>query len=177
MRQKGGPPDRHPGHLRIKLFWEKSLRRRWPAEVQLVRANPRFKLPVVLSAEEVRAILAQVGQLDHRVALITLSCNDRHCPQCGQDDADQWLEAQSSRLLPVDYFLVTFTVPEGLRAWMRSHPGLGYDALFAASAAALRDVAANPDRLGAQLGMWGVLHTWSRTLIYHPQEVNGVASK
>ena len=62
----------------IKLFWEKSLRRRWPAEVELVRANPRFKLPVVLSAEEVRAILARVGPLDHRVALITLySCGLR----------------------------------------------------------------------------------------------------
>ena len=94
------------------------------------------------------------------------SCNDRHCPQCGQDDADPWLAAQASRLLPVDYFLVTFTVPEGLRAWMRSPPGLGYDALFAASAAARRDLAANPDRLGAPLGMWGVLHTWSRTLPY-----------
>ena len=96
------------------------------------------------------------------------SCNDRHCPQCGQADADQWLEAQSSRLLPVDYFLVTFTVPEGLRGWMRSQPQLGYDALFAASSRALLDLAANPRRLGAQLGMWGVLHTWTRTLIYHP---------
>jgi hypothetical protein len=187
----------------IKLFWEKSLRRLWPAEVELVRANPRFKLPVVLAAAEVRAILARVPLLDHRVALITIyscglrlgeglrlqvrdidsqrmflhiragkgqrdryvalpektlayhSCNDRHCPQCGQADADQWLEAQSSRLLPVDYFLVTFTVPEGLRGWMRSQPQLGYDALFAASSRALLDLAANPRRLGAQLGLWG----------------------
>jgi hypothetical protein len=29
-------------------------------------------------------------------------------------------------------------------------------------------LAANPKRLGAQLGMLGVLHTWSRTLIFHP---------
>jgi hypothetical protein len=96
------------------------------------------------------------------------SCNDRHCPRCGQADADEWLAQQESWLLPVDYFLVTFTVPEGLRAWMRSHPHLGYDALFAASAQALRELAAHPQRLGAQLGMLGVLHTWSRTLIYHP---------
>ncbi|HOW67191.1 MAG TPA: transposase, partial [Verrucomicrobiota bacterium] len=96
------------------------------------------------------------------------SCNDRHCPRCGQADADPWLARQSALLLPVDYFLVTFTVPEGLRGWMRSHPQLGYDALFAASAQALQDLAANPKRLGARLGMLGVLHTWSRTLIYHP---------
>ncbi|NMD19422.1 MAG: transposase, partial [Verrucomicrobia bacterium] len=71
-------------------------------------------------------------------------------------------------LLPVPYFLVTFTVPEPLRLWMRSHPDVSLDLLFAASAHALQDLARNPQRLGASLGMLGLLHTWSRTLIYHP---------
>lgn len=71
-------------------------------------------------------------------------------------------------LLPVPYFLVTFTVPEPLRAWMRSHPALSLNLLFATSAQALQDLARNPKRLGAGLGMLGLLHTWSRTLIYHP---------
>jgi len=97
------------------------------------------------------------------------SCNDRHCPQCGQTDADAWLERQRARLLlPVPYFLVTFTVPEELRSFIRSNQPLALDLLFAASAQALQDLAGNPRRLGAQLGMLGVLHTWSRTLIYHP---------
>jgi Phage integrase, N-terminal SAM-like domain/Phage integrase family len=62
----------------IKLFWEKTLHRPWPAEVQLVRANPQFKLPVVLSASEVRRILAAVSALDHRVCLGTIySCGLR----------------------------------------------------------------------------------------------------
>jgi site-specific recombinase XerD len=62
----------------IKLFWEKSLRRPWPAEVELVRANPQFKLPVILSAVEVRKILAAVPALDHRVALTAIySCGLR----------------------------------------------------------------------------------------------------
>jgi hypothetical protein len=71
-------------------------------------------------------------------------------------------------LLPVPYFLVTFTVPEDLRRWIRSHPGPGYDLLLAASAQALQDLAQNPHRLGATLGLLGVLHTWTRTLEYHP---------
>ena len=54
------------------------------------------------------------------------SCNNRHCPQCGQTDADQWLADHVALLLPVPYFLVTFTVPEPLRPWMRSHPALAY---------------------------------------------------
>jgi hypothetical protein len=97
------------------------------------------------------------------------SCNDRHCPLCGQTDADEWLARQQSRLLlPTSYFLVTFTLPEALRSWMRSHPKAGYDLLFQTSAQALQDLARNPKRMGASLAMLGILHTWSRTLIYHP---------
>ena len=97
------------------------------------------------------------------------SCNDRHCPQCGQTDAEDWLQRQRARLLlPVPYFLVTFTVPEELRSLIRSNPQIGLDLLFATGARALQELAGNPRRLGAQLGMLGVLHTWSRTLIFHP---------
>jgi hypothetical protein len=96
------------------------------------------------------------------------SCNDRHCPQCGGQDAQQWLAANTALLLPVPYFLVTFTVPEGLRRWIRSHPSLGYGLLLHASSQALQDLAQNPKRLGATLGLLAVLHTWTRTLEYHP---------
>jgi hypothetical protein len=97
------------------------------------------------------------------------SCNDRHCPQCGQTDADDWLQRQRARLLlPTPYFLLTFTVPQELRMVIRSHLQITLDLLFAVSSQALQDLAGNPRRLGAQLGMLGVLHTWSRTLIFHP---------
>jgi site-specific recombinase XerD len=62
----------------IKLFWEKTARLTWPQEVELVRANPQFKLPVVLSAEEVRSVLKLVISTDHRVCLTTIySCGLR----------------------------------------------------------------------------------------------------
>lgn len=62
----------------IKIFWEKTLKRRWPQEVELARANPEFKLPVILSANEVRRVLEKVTALDHRVCLITIySCGLR----------------------------------------------------------------------------------------------------
>jgi len=97
------------------------------------------------------------------------SCNDRHCPQCGQTDADAWLERQRARLLfPVPYFLVTFTVPQELRRFLRSHSQMALNLFFAVTAGALQDLAGNSRRLGAQLGMLGVLHTWARSLIYHP---------
>jgi hypothetical protein len=97
------------------------------------------------------------------------SCNDRHCPRCGGQETDAWLARQEKRLLlPVPYFLVTFTVPEELRGWIRSHPKVGYDMLFAASAQAMQELAGNSKGLNGSLGMLGVLHTWSRTLIFHP---------
>jgi hypothetical protein len=103
------------------------------------------------------------------------SCNlqrpvpPRRDPQCGQTDGEDWLRRQKSRLLlPVPYFLLTFTVPEELRGFIRSHLPIALDLLFAVSSQASQELAANPRRLGAQLGMLGVLHTWSRTLIFHP---------
>jgi len=71
-------------------------------------------------------------------------------------------------LLPVPYFLVSFTVPEALRFAFTARPELLHDLLFAESAAALQQVAAVPRLLGAELGFVGVLHTWGRQLQHHP---------
>ena len=56
----------------FKLFWEKTLKREWPHELELVRANPQYKLPVVLSAAEVRKILSKVEGFDHRICLAVI---------------------------------------------------------------------------------------------------------
>src|SRR5213076_1201281 len=81
------------------------------------------------------------------------SCNHRACPQCGQADAAQWIEEQKRKLLPVPYFLITFTVPEALRRWLRSNQKKGYATLLKQSAATLQDVAAREKYLGAELGI------------------------
>src|SRR6185503_11182824 len=82
--------------------------------------------------------------------------------------ATAWIAQQKLKLLPVPYYLITFTVPEGLRAWLRSHQKLGYARLLRESAAALQDVAHRPKYLGAEIGCLSVLHTWGRQLQYHP---------
>lgn len=66
------------------------------------------------------------------------------------------------------YYLITFTVPEGLRPWLRSHQKLGYGLLMKESAATLQDVARRDKYLGAELGFTSVLHTVGRQLQYHP---------
>lgn len=96
------------------------------------------------------------------------SCKNRHCPKCQNDQANQWLAEQQRLLLPVPHFMVTFTLPAELRPLARSHQKLIYNLLFRASAAALQKLAADPRFVGARLGMLGVLHTWTRQLLYHP---------
>jgi hypothetical protein len=95
-------------------------------------------------------------------------CGHRTCNQCGHAQSQHWLSEQTARLLPVGYFLVTFTIPQPLRAIFRSHQRLCYDLLFGESAGALQDLARQQRYLGGDLGMLGVLHTWSRQLSYHP---------
>lgn len=104
----------------------------------------------------------------HQEHYAYLSCNHRACPRCGQADATEWIQRQKLKLLPVPYYLITFTVPEGLRAWLRSHQKPGYSLLLRESADALQDVARRPKYLGAELGCLSVLHTWSRQLVFHP---------
>jgi hypothetical protein len=97
------------------------------------------------------------------------SCGNRHCPTCQHHKSLQWLQTQQQRLLPTPYFLLTFTLPAELRGFVRQNQRLGYAALFGASSTAIRDLAANPQWVGTpQPGFFGVLHTWGRTLEYHP---------
>ena len=97
------------------------------------------------------------------------SCGNRHCPQCQGHKAKTWLDTQLEKLLPCAYFLITFTVPQELRRFALGHPRECYRAMFGASAATLRELATNPKYVGSSgLGCTGVLHTWGRTLSYHP---------
>jgi hypothetical protein len=96
------------------------------------------------------------------------SCRNRHCPKCQNEKAQHWLEQQRDLLLPVPYFMLTFTLPAPLRPVARRHQMCIYDLLFRTSAAATQHLAADPRFIGGQLGLVGVLHTWGRTLTYHP---------
>lgn len=97
------------------------------------------------------------------------SCGNRHCPGCQHHKSQQWLATQMERQLPGHHFLLTFTVPEPIRPFIRRHQRLAYAALFAASAEAIKALAADSQYIGGDLpGFFGVLHTWGRQLQYHP---------
>lgn len=96
------------------------------------------------------------------------SCHHRACPRCGGEKTAAWTKKQVERLLPVPYFFVTCTVPAQLHGAFAARPEMVHDLFFAAAAAALQAIAAQPRHLGAELGMLGVLHTCGRQLQHHP---------
>lgn len=96
------------------------------------------------------------------------SCRNRHCPKCQGAARAQWLAARQAELLPVPYFHVVFTLPAPIAAIAFQNKAVVYAILFAASAEAMTTLASNPRRLGAQIGVVAVLHTWGQTLTHHP---------
>lgn len=96
------------------------------------------------------------------------SCGHRSCPQCQNHETSVWLDRQQAKLLPVDYFMATFTLPYELRFLCRDHQTILYNLLFACASSTLKDFGLNPKNLGAQIGMIAVLHTHNRRLDYHP---------
>jgi hypothetical protein len=96
------------------------------------------------------------------------SCRDRHCPKCQGVKRAAWLEARLERLLPVEHFHVVFTLPVALHPLVLHHPRRLYDLLFQAASQTLLTLAADGKRLGAQLGITAILHTWGQNLLFHP---------
>ena len=96
------------------------------------------------------------------------SCRNRHCPKCQHQQTQEWLEVQQGLLLPVPYFLLTFTLPSELRQIASQNQKLIYNLLFRTSAQAAQQLAQDPRFVGGQIGLVGILHTWTRNLIYHP---------
>ena len=95
------------------------------------------------------------------------ACRDRHCPHCQQHAANRWCEQQQQSVLPVTYYHVVFTLPHSLNPWMQLHPECLYALWFQSVWATLKAFGADPKRLGGELGMTAVLHTWGQTLTQH----------
>ncbi len=97
-----------------------------------------------------------------------LSCGHRACPQCQNEAVEQWLERQRAKLLPVDYYLFTFTLPAQLRALVYSNQREAYDRLIKLAWQTLSEFGLNDKTLQGKLGATAVLHTHSRALDFHP---------
>ena len=80
----------------------------------------------------------------------------------------RWIAARERELLATPYFHVVFSLPHQLNALIRQNEVELYNLLFRAVAETLVEVAANPEHLGAEIGFFGILHTWGQNLLFHP---------
>jgi len=97
-----------------------------------------------------------------------VSCGHRNCSQCQNHEATRWIERQQNKLLPVEYYMITFTLPYQLRNLVWQKQKKLYTALFTSVSTTLKDFGLNPKHLGAEIGITMVLHTHNRQLDFHP---------
>ena len=100
--------------------------------------------------------------------IIFSSCRHRYCPACQHVANNDWLDQQRQKLLPVDYYLVGFTLPAQLRLFIWHHQKWAYQAMLKAAKETLDDFFKNDSKLGEHTGYLAVLHTHSRALKFHP---------
>jgi len=97
------------------------------------------------------------------------SCHNRHCPKCQGAARRIWVKERLESLLPVPYYHVVFTLPdEELHPLYLYNRKILYDLLFDSAAETLMTFGRDPRWLGAEMGFFGVLHTWGQTLSLHP---------
>jgi Putative transposase/Transposase zinc-binding domain len=157
------------------------VRPRWEVGDILRRHGPAYRQRHPLTAEQAKVLRrladCRTARLGGHVdgcdacgfARISYnSCRDRHCPKCQARKRADWLEARLERLLPVPYFHVVFTVPDRLYPLILHNQRRLYELLFRTASATLLTLAADPQRLGAQVGVTALLHTWGQNLLLHP---------
>jgi hypothetical protein len=96
------------------------------------------------------------------------SCRNRHCPKCQALTQAAWVEKRMEHVLPTHYFHVVFTLPHELGLLAQRNRKAIFDLLFSAATGTLLQLGKDAQRLGAQLGVTAVLHTWTRDLRFHP---------
>ena len=112
--------------------------------------------------------LDECTRCGYRATISYNSCRNRHCPKCQTAARERWIAARQRELLPTRYVHVVFTLPHRLAPLALQNKEVLYDLLFRASAETLLEVARDPRHLGAEIGFFTVLHTWSQKLGLHP---------
>jgi len=132
-----------------------------PSHLRAIDAISRCRTP------DAGQLLVQCSDCGHST-LQPRSCGHRSCPQCQNHETSLWLDRQQKKLLPVEYFMATFTLPYELRFLAWNHQHLVYKLLFECASSTLKDFGLNPKNLGADIGITAVLHTHNRRLDFHP---------
>lgn len=96
------------------------------------------------------------------------SCRNRHCELCQNLSRLMWADERANDVLDAPYFHVVFTVPKELHSLVYQNQELAYSLLYKVVNETVKELAGSPKYLGAQIGFFSMLHTWSQDLRFHP---------
>lgn len=96
------------------------------------------------------------------------SCGNRHCPHCQAHESQRWIDQQMQKLIPGNYFMVTFTLPAQFRALAWRYQRVMYDLITRCAWETVNTFSQNDKKLRGTTGAVTVLHTHNRRLDYHP---------
>ncbi len=140
-------------HYRWPLTWE---------QIKVLRAIVRCRSSALGGHRD------RCTDCDYTAAISYNSCRDRHCPKCQSNARNKWLQKRQQELLPVDYYHLVFSVPHSLIPLMWQNKKILFTLMFKTAAATLLEIAADPKHLGAEIGFFGILHTWGQIMNRHP---------
>lgn len=96
------------------------------------------------------------------------SCGHRHCPHCQAFESQRWIDQQLQKLIPGNYFMVTFTLPAQFRALAWQHQRVMYGLITRNAWETVNTFSQHDKKLQGTTGAVTVLHTHNRRLDYHP---------
>lgn len=97
------------------------------------------------------------------------SCNNSSCPQCGSMKREEWAVRMAERSVNAPAFHLVFTIPAELNSLALCEKEAVYKAMFDASAAVIKEFAADSKYLGAvKCGFISVIHSWGSNISVHP---------
>jgi hypothetical protein len=94
-------------------------------------------------------------------------CGSRHCPSCGYQRTDDWVESRKAELLDCPYFQLVFTLPPLCYPLLKDNPEKLYAVFFDAVRETLLELAEDPKHLGGTPKFFMALHTWNAALEFH----------
>jgi hypothetical protein len=155
-----------PAHELADIF------RQYGTDYRIAHSLPLQQLRVMRAIEVCRTSVLgghaeTCGQCDY-TRISYNSCRNRHCPKCQNTERAKWLQSRQGELLPAEYFHVVFTVPDEIARIAFYNKEFVYGILFRAASETLLTIARDPKHLGAEIGFFGILHTWGQNLLHHP---------
>jgi len=137
----------------------------------IIRPEHRKALPAMELCRKEHGPCMVARCTDHKCGCkiyIPHSCGHRNCPHCQNHESHKWIDNQLDKLLPAQYYLITFTLPKQLRGLAWKNQKKIYSLMFACVRDVLKTFTQNDKKLQGAAGFTAILHTHSRALDFHP---------